>query len=32
VEAKNKNKTEVVVWGTGKASREFLYVDDAAEQ
>jgi GDP-L-fucose synthase len=27
--AKNK-KPEVVVWGTGKASREFLYADDAA--
>jgi GDP-L-fucose synthase len=25
-----KNKSEVMVWGTGKASREFLYVDDAA--
>ena len=22
---------EIVVWGTGKATREFLYVDDAAE-
>ena len=30
VEAKEQNKPEVVVWGTGKASREFLYVDDAA--
>ncbi|MFZ2620994.1 MAG: GDP-L-fucose synthase [Minisyncoccia bacterium] len=30
VEAKGQNKSEVVVWGTGKASREFLYVDDAA--
>jgi len=28
--AKNK-QDEVVVWGTGKASREFLYVEDAAE-
>ena len=27
-----KNRTpEVVVWGTGAASREFLYVEDAAE-
>ena len=26
-----KNENEVVVWGSGKASREFLYVDDAAE-
>lgn len=31
VDAKEKNKKEVVVWGTGKASREFLYVEDAAE-
>lgn len=31
VEAKRKNEPEVVVWGTGKASREFLYVEDAAE-
>jgi len=31
VEAKKKNNSEVIVWGTGKASREFLYVDDAAE-
>lgn len=31
VEAKQKNLKEVVVWGTGKASREFLYVEDAAE-
>ena len=30
VEAVNTNVKEVVVWGTGKASREFLYVDDAA--
>jgi len=27
---KNKDK-KVVVWGTGKATREFLYVEDAAE-
>lgn len=25
------NKDEIVVWGTGKATREFLYVEDAAE-
>lgn len=25
------NKKEIVVWGTGKATREFLYVEDAAE-
>jgi GDP-L-fucose synthase len=31
VEAKEKNDKEVVVWGTGSASREFLYVEDAAE-
>ena len=31
VEATEKNENEVVVWGSGKASREFLYVDDAAE-
>jgi GDP-L-fucose synthase len=24
-------KDEIVVWGTGKATREFLYVDDCAE-
>ena len=30
VEAKEKDKKEVSVWGTGKASREFLYVEDAA--
>ena len=30
-EAKINNDTEVVVWGTGNAMREFLYVDDMAE-
>jgi GDP-L-fucose synthase len=30
VEAIENNKKEVEVWGTGKASREFLYVEDAA--
>lgn len=30
VEAKKNNISEIVVWGTGVASREFLYVDDAA--
>ena len=25
-----KNKTNVKVWGTGKAIREFMYVDDLA--
>lgn len=29
-EAVENNKREVDVWGTGKASREFLYVEDAA--
>jgi GDP-L-fucose synthase len=31
VEAKLQEAKEVIVWGTGKASREFLYVEDAAE-
>ena len=30
-EARERNDGEVVAWGTGKATREFLYVDDAAE-
>lgn len=30
-EAVENIKKEVVVWGTGKISREFLYVEDAAE-
>jgi GDP-L-fucose synthase len=30
VEAK-RDGTDLVVWGTGKASREFLYVEDCAE-
>jgi len=30
-EAKADNSPEVVVWGTGKATREFLYVADCAE-
>jgi GDP-L-fucose synthase len=30
-QAKVNNNEEVVVWGTGKAMREFLYVDDMAE-
>ena len=29
-EAKVNNDAEVVVWGTGNAMREFLYVDDMA--
>ena len=30
-EAKINNKPKVEVWGTGKAKREFLYVDDLAD-
>ncbi len=30
-EAKQNNKKSIEVWGTGKATREFLYVEDAAE-
>ena len=30
-EAVEAGNDELVVWGTGKATREFLYVDDAAE-
>ncbi len=30
-EAKINNKPEVVLWGTGKPMREFLYVDDLAD-
>jgi GDP-L-fucose synthase len=30
VEAVADRKDEITVWGTGKATREFLYVDDAA--
>jgi GDP-L-fucose synthase len=29
-EAKDKKENKVVIWGDGKASREFLYVDDCA--
>ena len=29
-EAKIQNKPEVVIWGSGKPMREFLYVDDMA--
>ena len=29
--AKINNDSEVIVWGTGKAMREFLYVDDMAQ-
>jgi GDP-L-fucose synthase len=31
VEARDAGAAEVPIWGTGKASREFLYVDDCAE-
>jgi GDP-L-fucose synthase len=30
VEAVDRGRREVVLWGTGNPSREFLYVDDAA--
>ena len=30
VEARERGDGEVVLWGTGKPSREFLYVDDAS--
>lgn len=30
-EAVEKSQKEVTIWGTGEASREFLYVEDAAE-
>lgn len=30
-DAIDKKEEKVIVWGTGKASREFLYVEDAAE-
>lgn len=30
VEAKENKEREVIVWGTGKPTREFLYVEDAA--
>ena len=31
VDAIDQGKDKITVWGTGSASREFLYVDDAAE-
>jgi GDP-L-fucose synthase len=31
IEAIEGGKQEIVVWGTGKPTREFLYVEDAAE-
>jgi len=30
IEAKETKKDPIIVWGTGKATREFLYVEDAA--
>lgn len=30
-DAINNHEKEITAWGTGKATREFLYVDDAAE-
>jgi GDP-L-fucose synthase len=31
IDARDNGDASIDVWGTGKASREFLYVDDAAE-
>lgn len=31
LKAKKMNKKELIVWGTGKATREFLYVKDAVD-
>lgn len=31
VTAKERNLPEVIVWGSGKATREFLYIQDAAQ-
>ena len=31
IEAKQADAPEIVAWGTGNATREFLYVEDAAE-
>lgn len=31
VEAQERGEPKIVVWGTGRATREFLYVEDAAE-
>ena len=30
ITARDENSPEVVAWGTGSASREFLFVEDAA--
>lgn len=31
IDAQNRGGKEIVVWGTGQATREFFYVEDAAE-
>lgn len=31
VDAVRKNEKKIIVWGTGRPTREFLYVEDAAE-
>ena len=31
IDARKNQEKEIVVWGSGKATREFLYVEDAAE-
>lgn len=31
LEAKQQNKDHITVWGTGKVTREFIYVEEAAE-
>ncbi len=31
IDAQESHSREIVVWGTGKATREFLYVEDCAE-
>ena len=31
LDAIKENKSEITIWGTGNASREFLYAEDAAE-
>ncbi|NLE83443.1 MAG: NAD-dependent epimerase/dehydratase family protein, partial [Chloroflexi bacterium] len=31
LEAKEQNAAEIVAWGDGSPTREFIYVDDAAE-
>ncbi|MEI8033176.1 MAG: GDP-L-fucose synthase [Chlorobiaceae bacterium] len=30
-EAKSENKTEVIMWGSGRAKREFIFVEDMAD-